>query len=213
MDSMRIGVFDSGKGGRLVAACLESLLPGHEWVVVDDLAHVPYGEKDRQMIIDLTERAIAPVIADCPIIVIACNTATTAAIETLRERYPDTQFVGVEPMIKPATLQSASHRITVLATPYTLASKRYQELKHAYGASTVIDEPNTKGWPKYIDENRQDLINFSGIDASVAAGSDTLVLACTHYLDLLPILSVRYPDALLLEPCEALARRIRQLSD
>lgn len=211
MNSMRIGVFDSGKGGRLVAARLEALLPGHEWIIVDDIENVPYGEKDRKTIIALTEQAIAPLITECPIVVIACNTATTAAISTLRERYPSTHFVGVEPMIKPAAMQSISRHITMLATPYTLTSTRYHDLKVTYGSGVRIDEPTTKGWPKYIDDGKRERIDFSGLDTSVANGSDTIVIACTHYLDLLPTLSARYPGASLLEPCEALARRIDEL--
>ncbi|MGB4762698.1 MAG: aspartate/glutamate racemase family protein [Candidatus Saccharimonas sp.] len=209
---MRIGVFDSGKGGRLVADRLAALLPGNEWVVVSDLEHVPYGERTGDEIISLTDQAIAPLLAACPMIVIACNTATTAAIHTLRTRHPAIKFVGVEPMIKPAALASQSAHITLLATPFTLASERYTDLKTTYGEATVIDEPNTAGWPTLIDQGNTKKINLSAVQSSIQNGSDTIVLACTHYLDLIPMLSRQFPAVSILEPSEALARQIQRLS-
>lgn len=209
---MRIGVFDSGKGGQLIAARLRTLLPGNEWVVVDDLENVPYGEKDRETIIALTDHAITPLLASCHVIVIACNTATTAAISSLRQRYPDTKFVGVEPMIKPAALGSAAAHITLLATPYTLRSERYTELKSTYGHTAVIDEPDTTGWPLLIDEGHFDMIDLLVIRESITSGSDSIVLACTHYLELIPLLHDAFPGVAILEPSEALARQVMHLT-
>lgn len=205
---MKIGVFDSGRGGQLIAARLQALLPGNDWVVVDDFNNVPYGEKDQQTIVELTEKAIMPLLEQCSIIVIACNTATTAAIETLRLRYPNTSFVGVEPMIKPAVANSQHAHITILATPYTLTSERYRALKTTYSLASTLDEPSTAGWPRIIDEGAEEEIDFAAIDQSIASGSDTIVLACTHFLALQPKLQQAFPNVTILEPSEALARQV-----
>lgn len=209
---MQIGVFDSGKGGQLIAARLQELLPHNNWLIKDDAANVPYGEKEQQVIIELTDRSIQSLLEQCPIIVIACNTATTAAITALRQRHPHTIFVGVEPMIKPAVKHSSSAHITLLATPYTLASERYQSLKAQYAHQSRIDEPVTIGWPRLIDEGRIDEIDISSIRHSIEGGSDTIVLACTHFLALLPLLRSAFPEVAILEPSEALARQITTLS-
>lgn len=209
---MQIGVFDSGKGGHFVAERLATLLPDCRFVVVDDSANVPYGSRPRSEVIELTDRAIQPLLATCPIIVIACNTATTAGIQTLRERYPDTHFVGIEPMIKPAQATTATRHITVLATPGTLQSERYAELKHLFGGNlAVIDEPNTDDWARKIEDGRLADINLSALETSVANGSDTLVLACTHYIGVKDLLSERYPSTTILEPSTAIARRVSEL--
>ncbi len=205
---MKIGVFDSGKGGQLIAARLQALLPGNDWVVVDDFENVPYGEKDQSTIIELTEKAITPLLGQCSIIVIACNTATTAAIGMLRQRHPDTMFVGVEPMIKPAVASSQHAHITILATPYTLASERYRALKTTYSSESTLDEPSTAGWPRMIDEGAEEKIDVSAIRQSIANGSDTIVLACTHFLALQSRLQEMFPGVTVLEPSGALARQV-----
>ncbi len=210
---MKIGVFDSGRGGKYMASGLKKLLPEHEYMVVNDREHVPYGSRTDAEIIELTDAAIQPLIqSDCPIIIIACNTATTAAIVTLRERHPATQFIGVEPMIKPAASLSTSQHITVLATPLTLASNRYRHLKELYGNSLTIDEPNTAGWAAHIEFDTANEISYDEIAASVASGSDYIVLACTHYNHIYDDLAQHFPTVGILEPTEAIARQVARLA-
>lgn len=208
----KIGVFDSGRGGRLVADRLQQLLPHYEYVVVNDSAHVPYGTRKREEIISLTDHAIQPLLRHCPIIVIACNTVTTAAIQVLRARYPKTKFVGLEPMIKPANTLSHTGHITMLATPYTLASSRYLELTKLYAPQLIIDEPVTGDWPLLIEAENANMINLDAVRASCEAGSDVVVLGCTHYLALTTRLRAILPDGVtILEPSEAIARQIQHL--
>lgn len=127
---MLIGVFDSGIGGLSIATRLRELLPGADVQSVDDRAHMPYGTKTDQEIMSLTLAAIQPLLTlNCDSIVIACNTATTVAIKHLRDMYPDTRFIGIEPMVKPAAQLTNTGVIAVCATPGTLQSKRYNELK------------------------------------------------------------------------------------
>lgn len=208
---MHIGVFDSGRGGELIAAGLRNLMPEHDFIVVNDREHVPYGSRSNEEILRLTGAAIQPLIAECPIIVIACNTATMAAISALREQYPLTFFVGTEPMIKPAGSTSNSHHVTVLATPLTLQSDRYRLLKAQYAQGLTIDEPSTHHWAKAIEEGASDTIDFAELAASVNQGSDTIILACTHYLALTSRLAREFPSVEILEPTRAIAQQIGRL--
>lgn len=208
---MTIGVFDSGKGGYYIAERLRSLMPEHTFIVADDSEHVPYGTREKDEILALTDQALQPLLGQCRIIVIACNTITTAIISVLRKRYPDVQFVGLEPMIKPASTQTKSRHIITLATPYTLASQRYQQLKELYAEGILIDEPNTAHWPAVIEHGAIDQVDIRRVVASYHKGADVIVLGCTHYLALIPRLQAKMPRAHILEPSDAIARRLRQL--
>jgi glutamate racemase len=210
---MQIGVFDSGKGGEFIAQGLQKVLPMYDFNVVNDRDHVPYGSRPNNEIIALTTRAIEPLIATCPIIVIACNTATMAAISSLRSQFPDTLFVGTEPMIKPASVTSLSGHITVLATPLTLSSQRYHDLTSQYSKGLIIDEPSTLHWARSIEFDEADMIDLSDIAASVQRGSDSIILACTHYLVLKDKLQQLFPTTTIYEPTRAIADQIIRLAD
>lgn len=210
---MKIGVFDSGRGGEFIAEGLQKLLPEHEFIVVNDREHVPYGSREDSEIIELTTKAIQPLLeAQCPIIVIACNTATMAAIAALRTQFPAVKFVGIEPMVKPAAAISHTHHATVLATPLTLKSDRYQHLIREYGSELIIDQPNAAGWAAAIERGEADTISFDEVASSIANGSDTLILACTHYITLRKRLHTRFPGINILEPTAAIARQVTRLA-
>ena len=209
---MKIGVFDSGRGGEFIAAGLRELLPSDEFIVVNDHENVPYGSRDDADIINLTNKAIQPLLdAKCPVIVIACNTATMAAITTLREQYPTVRFVGTEPMIKPAASLSKSQHVSVLATPLTLQSQRYKHLVHEYGNGLTIDQPSAFGWAAAIEAGSPETIAFDEVSQSVANGSDVIILACTHYLVLKDKLHMLFPYVTILEPTEPIAKQITRL--
>lgn len=209
MKVLRIGVFDSGRGGEFIAEGLKKLLPRYDFMVVNDREHVPYGSRSNEEVTALTMVAIQPLIAaGCPIIVIACNTATLAGIGVLRARYPSVQFVGIEPMIKPASASSKTQRVTVLATPLTLQSARYRQLVSEYGNQLVIDEPNAAGWVAAIEHDTLSEISFNELREIIAGGCDVIVLACTHYLALQTRLSLEFPEVTILEPTEAIARQV-----
>lgn len=209
---MNIGVFDSGRGGEFIATGLQKLLPNHKFIVVNDHEHVPYGSRSDAEIIKLTSHAIQPLVnAGCPIIVVACNTATMAAITALRVGFPTIQFVGTEPMIKPAALVSTNRRVTVLATPLTLQSERYKHLIREYAADLTIDQPNTNGWAAAIEAATPEVISFDEVGESIKNESDTIILACTHYLALEPTLHAMFPHTTILEPTEPIAKQITRL--
>lgn len=121
---MKIGVFDSGIGGKSVANSISQAFPRAEVQYVADTEHMPYGQHERKDIIRLTDAAIQPLLAGgCDVIVLACNTATAAAISELRLKYPHQPFIGLEPMVKTAAKATKTGKIVVCATPFTLGSE------------------------------------------------------------------------------------------
>jgi len=211
---MRIGVFDSGIGGEAVAHALSHEFPDADIMTVSDREHMPYGTRPADEVAYLTETAIKPLLeSGCDAIVLACNTATAAAIETLREKHPTQPFIGLEPMLKPAAALSKSGVIAVLATPTTLASQRYVSAKQEYTAGVRVIEPDCSDWAELIENNE---LNREQIDAIVqecmAADADVIVLGCTHYHWMKhEIIETAGLNAVVLEPSEAIARRLREL--
>lgn len=211
---MKLGVFDSGIGGEAVAAALRLTFPEADIMAVNDHANVPYGEKSPTDVIRLTDAAIQPLLAtECDVIILACNTATTAAIATLRERYPNQKFIGIEPMIKPAAALTNTGTIAVCATPATLGSRRYQELKSLYGTHLAIIEPDCHDWAHMIEHNQLNHQKVADtIEAACQQGADVIVLGCTHYHWIKDdIIVLTRGRAEVLEPSEAIGRRVSQL--
>lgn len=211
---MRIGVFDSGIGGEAVAASLKHEFPHADIMSVSDREHVPYGNRTPSQIIQLTELAIAPLLASgCDVIVIACNTATAVAIEKLRKNHPTQPFIGLEPMLKPAAALTKSGTIAVFATPATLSSQRYLSAKAAFAAGVRVIEPNCSDWATLIeaDEMNRDKIERV-VEECIAHDADIIVLGCTHYHWIKDeIVETAATRAAVLEPSEAVARRVREL--
>lgn len=209
---MIIGVFDSGRGAHFVAERLKVPFPEYDFRVVTDEEHVPYGGRSEREIISLVDAALQPLLRDCSIIIIACNTATAVAIDWLREQYPTHQFIGFEPMIKPAAELTASGTVTILATAATRRSARYQRLVSSYGSSLTIVEPDTTAWAALIEAGKADEIDLSETIASVRnQNSDVVALACTHYLALEDRLKQALPEAAIIEPTPAVARQLNRL--
>lgn len=211
---MKIGVFDSGIGGQAVAQRLGELLPEAEIICIDDHAHVPYGNRPEAEIIQLTDAAMQPLFAaKCDAIVIACNTATTVAIHYLRETYPDMNFVGIEPMVKPAVKQTKSGKIAILATPATLGSTSYNTLKHTWAKDVAIIEPNTTSWALLIESAQADAVPIEDTVAElIKQDVDVIVLACTHYHWLKErAKKAAGMRAIIMEPSDAIGSRIISL--
>lgn len=213
---MKLGIFDSGIGGEAVAAALQITFPQATIVTVNDHKNVPYGDKTLEEVTRLTDRAIQPLFqANCDVIILACNTATAAAIEILRARYPQQKFIGIEPMIKPAATLTKTNIIAVCATPATLASNRYRDLIQRYGAHLTVLEPDCSEWAYMIQNNQ---INHQYIEKTVNnvcdRGADVIVLGCTHYHWIKDLITeIAAGRAQVLEPSEAIGRRVTELSD
>jgi glutamate racemase len=212
---MKIGVFDSGIGGEAVARDLRHHFPHASIITVSDRAHLPYGSKSPEQIVTLTDTALQPLLlARCDVIVIACNTATTVALPILRERYPAQRFIGIEPMIKTAAQCTMNGVVAVYATPATLQSRRYQQLKKQFATSITVYEPDCSNWAMMIEDNA---INESQIrtviESTINARADVIVLGCTHYHWIKALIASLAGDSMtILEPTDAIARRITQLT-
>lgn len=179
---MKIGIFDSGVGGLSVAKAVQKALPKHEVVLREDREHVPYGTRKPAEILKLVTPILQTLVDDgCEVIVIACNTVSTTLIDELRQLF-STPLVAVEPMVKPAAEQTKSGVIAVCATPATLASPRYQDLKARYAKDVTILEPDCSDWALMIERSQ---INKNSLDIQInrilEKGADVIVLGCTHY--------------------------------
>jgi len=207
---MKIGVFDSGIGGKTIADALELAFLDDEIVYVNDRAHMPYGIKTPEEIKQLTLVAIHPlVVSGCKVIVIACNTASTNALEFLRTSYPKVFFVGLDPMIKPAAELTHTKVIGVCATSATLASPTYLRLKKAWCLGMQVVEPDCDSWATYIENEQADKVDVeAAVHSLIHLKCDVIVLACTHYHLLKPRFEVAAPNIIILEPTDAIGRRI-----
>ena len=176
-----IGVFDSGVGGLSVAHAIQAAFPESTIEYREDTKNVPYGTKTPNQLYDLVLPILKELESLCDVIVIACNTVTTTVITQLRAEL-QVPLVGIEPMVKPAAQLTNSGVITVCATPTTLGSKRYAELKEQFGKNVTIIEPDCSDWAMLIEQNAINEQKLrEDIEPSLAAGSDVIVLACTHY--------------------------------
>lgn len=213
---MKIGVFDSGIGGEAVAARLRELIPHAAVITANDRDHVPYGSRSEAEVYRLTSRAIQPLLAaSCDVIVLACNTATAAAVEQLRRDHPVTPFVGLEPMVKPASSMTRTGSILVCATPATLASPRYQHLKRHWAGAINVVEPDCSDWAAAVERGEADTVDLESLQQHLHRESaDVVVLACTHYHWLKTrIEQVAGPTVTVLEPSDAVAAQVRRITD
>ena len=191
-----IGLFDSGSGGLSVLREIRKVLPSGRFIYYADNAHCPYGEKSAAYIQDRA-RAITRLLLDkgAEAIVVACNTATGAAIATLREEF-DVPFVGMEPAVKPAALGTRSGVIGVLATAGTLKASKYLNTKEMFQHDVRIEEHVGEGFVQLVENLQLDgpeaeRVVRASLQPLLDAGADTIVLGCTHYPFLLPVIPGR----------------------
>jgi glutamate racemase len=225
-----IGVFDSGIGGLSVLQALQSALPHEHFVYLADNAHAPYGEKTdlyvRQRTHAITEHLLAQ--HQIKALVVACNTATAAAIHELRTRHPKLPLVGVEPALKPAVATTQTGHIGVIATRGTVASEKFARLLDSVqgqaqftvqacnGLALAIEESTLPGSAEEADQRINDLLaqytSAMGSFGAAPGQMDTLVLGCTHYVFVEKQLkSLLGPEVKLVSTGEALARQTRRL--
>lgn len=216
IDSRPIGVFDSGVGGLSVLREIRRQLPHEDLVYVADSAHLPYGEKSREFI---TTRALAITgfltSQQVKAVVVACNTATSAAITTLRAHF-SLPIVAMEPAIKPAIMNSKSRVIGVLATGGTLASENFRRLLARLASEVEVLIQPCPGLVERVEAGE-----LSGVATQtlveryvlplLAQGADTLVLGCTHYAFLAPLLQdCAGAGVVLIDSSAAVARELKR---
>ncbi len=181
-----IGVFDSGLGGLSVVRTIRQLLPNESIVYYGDSKYAPYGTKSLEQVVARSADIVGTLL-DLPVkaIVIACNTATSAAAEQLRNKYPDVVIIGMEPAIKPALQQSHS-KICVLATEMTLREEKFNALIAQLNATNRIVKCPAPQLVEYVESARQDEVQLRAILDELLLDScgkvDAIVLGCTHYL-------------------------------
>lgn len=214
-----IGVFDSGLGGLSVLAALVRALPQADFIYLADSAHVPYGNKADAYI---TSRVLsigrALIEQGCGLLVVACNTATATAVQDLRAANPGVTVVGIEPGIKPAAQTTRSGRIAVLATEATVRSGRLARLIRDHAAAVAVHLEPCPGWATRVETlHLEDSLFGDEVQAKIIplleAGVDRLVLGCTHYAFLGPLLHPLIKGrAELVDVAEAVARQTLRLA-
>ncbi|PHN04245.1 glutamate racemase [Flavilitoribacter nigricans] len=216
-----IGVFDSGIGGLTVANAILERLPQESILYFADTAHIPYGQKSlssiRQYSLDITEQLLQ---LQCKAIVVACNTASGAALSYLRDCFPDVIIVGMEPAVKPAAEATHSGVVGILATAGTFKSERYAQLMERYTAGIRVLQNPCVGLVELIEAGETEspateALLRSILDPMLESGADTFVLGCTHYPFVRPLISRLLPEtAVIIDPAPAVARQLdRRLSD
>ncbi|PIE45569.1 MAG: glutamate racemase [Gammaproteobacteria bacterium] len=218
MSAQPIGVFDSGVGGLSVLRKLQRQLPDEHFIYVADSAYAPYGQLS-----ETTLKQRCQYISDFFVqqgvksIVIACNTATAAMADWMRQRLA-IPVVAIEPAIKPACQQTNNHRIGVFATQNTLSSERYQKLLRVYAANCTVIESPCIGFVEQVEKG--DLTSAEtkhivqkNLQPMLENTIDTLVLGCTHYPFLKPMIravskTLAYPDLCILDTADAVAKQL-----
>jgi glutamate racemase len=213
-----LGVFDSGVGGLSVVRALLAQLPQESLLYVADEAHCPYGYRALSDIRALSEGISRYLIEQgAKVIVVACNTASAAALEYLRATFPATPMVGIVPAVKPAVQSTRSGVVGVLATPATIQGRLYQEVLAQYAGGARIISCACPGLVEHVEAGDLDgpetmALLREYVEPLLEAGADTLVLGCTHYPFLIPALRRLTGDAVnLVEPSDAIARQTRRV--
>ncbi len=213
-----IGVFDSGVGGLSVLAEIQQLLPNESLLYVGDCGNIPYGEKTPAFI-----RQRCSVMAQffqqqgAKALVLACNTATVAGVTDLRRDFPEWPIVGMEPAVKPAAAATRSGVVGVLATTGTLQSAKFAALLDRFAADVRVITQPCPGLVELIENGdlhsealRQLLQGY--VDPLLAEGADTIILGCTHYPFLKPLLKQMIPQNIsLIDTGAAVARQLQRL--
>ena len=181
-----IGVFDSGVGGLSVFREIRRLLPEQSYIYFSDNAHCPYGEKSCEYIIERAREISSFLISKgAEIIVVACNTATAAAIGALRERYPDTIIIGIEPALKTGADKYPGGHIGVMATPVTLEGEKFQRLLERFSGRCRVSLISAPGLADLVEAGKQNGPEgetlLRGLLEPYRGKLDALVLGCTHY--------------------------------
>ena len=226
---MKVGFFDSGIGGTCILNAFKAICPDVETVYIADTEHCPYGNRPPDEIIRLSDANVRRLLArGCGMIVVACNTATAAAIDYLRLHYPEVPFVGIEPAVKPAALRSKSGVVGVLATAGTFNGRLYNETKARFAKNVTViaavaDEfvaevERLRGRPveslKRSEYARVERLVRSRVEPLLKAGADRIVLGCTHFPHLKSIIE-RVCDgrAEVVDPSMAVARQAKRVME
>jgi glutamate racemase len=213
-----IGVFDSGVGGLSVLRCLRQLMPGQPVIYFADQAHVPYGPRSLEQVREFS-KTVTRFLLDqgAGLIVVACNAASAAALHSLRETFPEIPFVGMEPAVKPAAETTRSGVVGVLATPATFQGALYASVVERFAGNVTLLQDTCPGLVAQIEQGALEApatwqILEKALLPMLERGIDTVVLGCTHYPFVIPLIQeITGEGVRVIDPAPAVARQAQRL--
>jgi len=220
MNQAPIGIFDSGVGGLSVLREVRARFPNEDLLFLADQAHVPYGPRSLAEVRQFSEAITRYFIQqDAKLVVVACNTASAAALHHLRATFPELPFVGMEPAVKPAAEQTESGVVGVLATPATFQGALYASVVERFAKGVRILQSTCPGLVEQIelghlarDETRH--ILERALAPMLKENIDTIVLGCTHYPFVIPVIQqIAGPRVRVIDPAPAIAKQVGRLLD
>ena len=221
MNNNPIGVYDSGFGGLSVWRELHRALPRESLIYLGDGKNCPYGTKSEEQIRELAERAVGDLVErGCKMVVVACNTATAAAIEYLRERFSHLPIVGLEPAVKPACAMTRSKVVGVIATERSLVGRKFLSTLERYGEGVEVLKVVGEGFVEAVEadaeqEPRTEELVRRVVEPIIERGADVIVLGCTHYPFLGDVIRrvVGDREVAVIDSGEAVEKRVESLLD
>lgn len=216
--SSPIGIFDSGVGGLSVLRAVRVQLPEESVIYFGDQGHIPYGPRPMEQIRNFSEAITRFLLAhDAKLIVVACNTASAAALKYLRETFPDVPFVGMEPAVKPAAEHTQTGKVGVLATPATFQGALYASVVERFANGVELMQDTCPGLVQQIEQG-----NLNGSETRrilndallpmLQKNIDTVVLGCTHYPFVIPLIEqIAGVNVRVIDPAPSVAKQVRRV--
>lgn len=218
MANAPIGIFDSGAGGLSVLRAIRAQMPGESIIYLGDQSHVPYGPRPMREVQAFSHEITRFLLEKgAKLIVVACNTASAAALVHLREAFPDVPFVGMEPAIKPAAEQTRSRVVGVLATPATFQGALYASVLERFAHGVTVLQDTCPGLVTQIERGelndpKTEAILKQALTPMLAQGIDTVVLGCTHYPFVIPLIErIAGKEVRVIDPAPAVARQVNRM--
>ncbi len=218
MNHLPIGIFDSGIGGLTVAHAIIDTLPQESLLYFGDTARIPYGTKSAEAIRQFSEEITHHLLRQgCKAIVVACNTASAAALDHLRRKWPEAPFVGMEPAVKPGAKATQTGVVGVLATAGTFRSQRYASLMRRYASGVTLLQDPCIGLVEQIEAGKfqspeTEALLRRIVQPMLDQGADTFVLGCTHYPFISPLLQrIIGESRTIINPAPAVARQLSRV--
>jgi len=213
-----IGIFDSGVGGISVLRAIREQMPEENVLYFGDQGHIPYGPRAMEQIRNFSEAITNFLLEhDAKIIVVACNTASAAALKYLRERFPDVPFVGMEPAVKPAAEQTQTGKVGVLATPATFQGALYASVVDRFANGVELLQNTCNGLVQQIEQGNLNggetrKILEEALWPMMERNIDTVVLGCTHYPFVIPLIQrIVGENVRVIDPAPSVAKQVRRL--
>lgn len=215
LENSPIGIFDSGVGGLSVLRAIRAQMPEESVVYFGDQGHIPYGPRPMEQIRNFSEAITQFLLAqNAKIIVVACNTASAAALKYLREKFPEIPFVGMEPAVKPAAEHTQTGTVGVLATPATFQGALYASVVERFANGVELMQDTCPGLVQEIERGnlsgkRTCQILESALQPMLAKDIDTVVLGCTHYPFVIPLIEkIVGENVRVIDPAPSVARQV-----